>query len=312
MDRDYKYKELELSQLRSFCRVASAGNFTSAARGLGRSTSAIWQQVRALERAFGERLFHRRGRAVELTPEGRLLLELVQPHVGGLDSLARLFQKRKEELPGQLTVAATPFFLSYDLAECIRGFTRARPSVQLAFKAGRWHEVLGWVERGEADLGIAPRDREEPRRDSLEYELLFSKPLMVVTPRGHPLARKKRIAPGDLVQYPIIVEPKETCDYRALMRLLHRHNIGSRRLRVALVSHTMEMTFKYVSLGIGIAVSHVSPRAVGATPRLSFRALAPRREVLPVEMVTRKGSHPSEAAAEFRRRVSRFFSRAAP
>jgi len=51
---------------------------------LGLSTSAVWQQVRALEVKLDESLIRRRGRTVETTAAGRMLLELAQPHVAGL------------------------------------------------------------------------------------------------------------------------------------------------------------------------------------------------------------------------------------
>ncbi|MBL8793513.1 MAG: LysR family transcriptional regulator, partial [Planctomycetia bacterium] len=104
----YKYKDIQLPQLRSFCLAAAEGNFTAAAAVLGLSVSAVWQQVRALERELGVALLRRQGRSVEVTPQGRLLLELAQPHVSGLDSLARLFEARQADLIEPLTVVATP------------------------------------------------------------------------------------------------------------------------------------------------------------------------------------------------------------
>ena len=65
-----RYKDLELTPLRSFCLVAREGNFSKAAKALRLSTSAVWQQVRSLERTLKAPLLQRRGRLVELTEEG--------------------------------------------------------------------------------------------------------------------------------------------------------------------------------------------------------------------------------------------------
>ncbi len=70
MNRTDRYKEIQLPQLRSFCVVATEGNFTAAARRLGLSTPTVWQQVRALETHLKTTLIRRRGRVVELTDEG--------------------------------------------------------------------------------------------------------------------------------------------------------------------------------------------------------------------------------------------------
>jgi DNA-binding transcriptional LysR family regulator len=274
-DHRYKYKDIQLPQLRSFCLAATEGNFTAAATALGLSVPAVWQQVRALERELGVTLLRRRGRAVEATAPGRLLLELARPHVSGLDSLARLVQQ----------------------------FVRAHPSAQLNLRAGRWHEVLELVERGEADLGLAPWDREAPHRPALEYEALFEQPFMLLTADDHPLRRKKLLRPRDLVEHPFIVEPKDTCDYRALVRLLRRDDVTPEQLRVVMVSHTVDMTFRYVACGVGIALSHVDPSTCRSMAGVHGRVFDPKLERLPFALVVRKNSHRSGLAEEFRRAV---------
>src|SRR6516225_2945686 len=122
-----RYKQLELAQLRSFSLAALQGNFTAAARQLSLSVTTVWQQIRALERRLGTTLLQVHGRGLELTPEGRLLLRLIQPHVSGLDSLERLFQAQRQELPQHLTVAATYYLLSYHLSRALQEFGRDRP-----------------------------------------------------------------------------------------------------------------------------------------------------------------------------------------
>jgi DNA-binding transcriptional LysR family regulator len=95
-----RYQDIQLGQLRSFCVVGIEGNFSAAAKALDLSASTVWQQVRALERELKVTLLRRRGRGIELTLEGRLLLGMVQPHVSGLDSLPILVAIRKgESLP---------------------------------------------------------------------------------------------------------------------------------------------------------------------------------------------------------------------
>src|SRR5436190_19527999 len=120
----YKYKDIQLPQLRSFVLAATEGNFTAAAAVLGLSVSAVWQQVRALEGKLGVMLLRRKGRTVELTAAGRLLLELAQPHISGLDSLARVFESRQAGLPEPLAFVATPHLLVYHLPDLVQQFVR--------------------------------------------------------------------------------------------------------------------------------------------------------------------------------------------
>jgi DNA-binding transcriptional LysR family regulator len=69
-------QDIEIRQLRALQAVASEGSFGRAAERLGFTQSAISQQIAALERAVGDKVFDRPGgpRRVELTPTGELLL----------------------------------------------------------------------------------------------------------------------------------------------------------------------------------------------------------------------------------------------
>jgi DNA-binding transcriptional LysR family regulator len=61
---------MDRNQLRAFLKVAELRNFTLAADALFYSQPAVTQQIQALEREVGERLFERQGRRVMLTAAG--------------------------------------------------------------------------------------------------------------------------------------------------------------------------------------------------------------------------------------------------
>ena len=61
------------TQLRAFHLVAESGSFSAAARASGLSQPNLSGQVTALEKAYGVRLFDRRGRTIVPTETGRQL-----------------------------------------------------------------------------------------------------------------------------------------------------------------------------------------------------------------------------------------------
>ncbi len=73
------YKGNTLKQLRAFCAVARTGKMTDAADELFLSQSAISLQVKALEEELSIVLFERRGPRIQLTPDGRKLLDMARP-----------------------------------------------------------------------------------------------------------------------------------------------------------------------------------------------------------------------------------------
>ena len=66
---------LDNDVLRSFVAIAECGTFTSAARVVHRTPSALSMQIKQLEQNLGRTLFIREPRRVTLTAEGETLLD---------------------------------------------------------------------------------------------------------------------------------------------------------------------------------------------------------------------------------------------
>jgi DNA-binding transcriptional LysR family regulator len=307
MTDSHRYKEIQLAQLRSFCLAATEGNFTAAARALGLSASTVWQQVRALERELKAKLLRRRGRQVEFTDEGRLLLETVQPHVSGIDSLRRLFEARRAGVRQELVVASGAYLAAHYLPEPVRQFRGEHPGIQVTLRIAAWSALQRLVERGETDIGVLACDPDVPRSPYLEYEHLFDERLCVLLPTGHPLARAKRLTPHDLVKHPLILPPKGGADRRAVDRLLRKHDLLD-RTQTALVCGLIDVVKQYVVREVGIALLYVTEEVARNTPGLHLRRLAPEMEPLPIELAVRKGIHRPAYVDDFRRIVRQHLS----
>ena len=137
-----------LSALRSFEAAARLQSFKLAAEELSVSATSISHQVRALEEALNVRLFLRKTRAVELTPEGRTLMQAAG---SGFDAIAAGVERLRREQRRTVTLSTTPSFAARWLVPRLASFNAAHPGIALNVLASNKPVDLAG---GAADLAV--------------------------------------------------------------------------------------------------------------------------------------------------------------
>jgi LysR family glycine cleavage system transcriptional activator len=137
-----------LNALRAFEAAARHGSFSRAAGELHVTHAAISHQVRALEEELGLPLFHRTGRAVELTDAGRMLLPVLS---AAFDQIADAWQQAQGREGGPLTVSVEPSFAARWLVLRLGRFNRLHPDIELRLLPSA--EVTDF-ERQDVDISI--------------------------------------------------------------------------------------------------------------------------------------------------------------
>jgi len=118
-----------LNALRGFEASARHSSFAKAAEELALTQSAVSHQIRQLEAALGQRLFHRLPREIALTDAGRDFLETVRVSLENLSvGVARLAPYRST---GTLIVSADAAFARFWLMPRLTAFRRQRPDIDV-------------------------------------------------------------------------------------------------------------------------------------------------------------------------------------
>src|SRR5690606_12884671 len=118
-----------LPTLRTFEAVARKGRFTLAARDLAITRSAVSHQIKALEEFLGVPLFWRHNPGIELTEDGKILLEAVR---AGLDViLAATDRIRYRNQSGILTIAVPTAFAMWWLVPRLGRFATLHPNIEI-------------------------------------------------------------------------------------------------------------------------------------------------------------------------------------
>lgn len=223
------FKEIRIQQFRSFAVAARIGNLSAAARELGLSRPALWQQLRSLERDFEADFFSRRRHGVELTEDGRLFLELTAPLLAGFDGLKSAFDERRGRRALALRVAFPAGLRDAEFEAAVASFRKSRPDVAVETvevpavadyptqRRGEAVSALAMVTAGQVHLALEA-DPPEPRDPRLHFHRVTERELFLAGPRtpspspsgpagSASLPTRKPVSPADLAGRPFVMEP---------------------------------------------------------------------------------------------------------
>ena len=123
---------MELRHLRYFVSVADAASVSKAAVGIHISQPALSRQIRDLEAELGLRLFDRVGRRIQLTPEGRDLLEQSRAVFAQVDAIVKRARALSAGAVGNIRIGATPQTMQSLIAGFLAGYGRSRSGVEIS------------------------------------------------------------------------------------------------------------------------------------------------------------------------------------
>lgn len=176
------------SGLITFVETAKHRSLTSAAKALCVTTGAVSQQLIQLENQLGFTLFHRHSRGIQLSDEGKELLDVVE---SGLEDIDSVIDKilRSEVDSNEIRLKLTPSFAFKWLVPRLENFHKQYPDIQIQIFA---EGALVESEIKDYDLAIDYGPLTHKHADSmlLKPELLMKEKLLpVMSPsylKGHP------------------------------------------------------------------------------------------------------------------------------
>jgi LysR family transcriptional regulator, low CO2-responsive transcriptional regulator len=273
---------LKSEHLEAFVAFAEHLNFTHAAHALHLSQPALHVQIKKLGEEVGVPLYRRRGQKLELTVAGqRLLLHAREEQQRGREILDEL---RTGSPHPTVTLAAGTGSYLYLLGPAIREFMRTSPARLRLLQRDRAGTALA-LRQGEAHLGVGAFDA---LPDDLDAQLLLRVPPLLVMPRRHPLAKKRRVRLEDLQDAPLIVPPVGQPLRATLAQALSSLGI---RWQVAVEATGWSLVLRFVELGMGLTVVNgcceiprtLAARPLPELPHVSYYVVTPRGAQLGAE-----------------------------
>jgi DNA-binding transcriptional LysR family regulator len=187
---------LTLEQLRIFVAVAERENMTRASDALGLVQSAVSSAIGTLERQHGVTLFHRIGRRIQLTDEGRIFLDEAKAVLSRASTAELTLTELGGLRAGVLSIHASQTIASYWLPKYLVRYREKYPKISIRLSIGNTSQVAKAVASGDAELGFVEGQVADP---VIEDEVIEGDRLVVVVGMKHSWARRDQIEPHELV-----------------------------------------------------------------------------------------------------------------
>ncbi|NPA32240.1 MAG: LysR family transcriptional regulator [Aquificae bacterium] len=238
---------IDISKLKTFVTVAELGSFSKASEILYITQPAVTQQIKALERTVGAKLFQRQGGKMVLTEEGKRIYEiakmLLNSYEGLMEEIARIKKDLKDTLFLGLSATPSEFIVPRIIAE----FHKEFPSSKIKVFTGNSHDVEEGLITGVLNVGIIERQPSDKFADIpfLEDEIVF------FTYPEHPVATRGEIEPEELYELDLVMREAHSGTRKLVRDKLEELGINFDKLKIKIESTSSRNIIQIVKSGYG-------------------------------------------------------------
>jgi DNA-binding transcriptional LysR family regulator len=235
-------------QLQAFLAVARLRSFSSAARELGVSRSAVSQAVRQLEEQVRVVLLARTTRSVSLTEAGTRLVESVGPSMGRITTALAEVSAKPGETVGRLRLSVPRAALSFVIDPVLPAFRERHPRVEVEIVVEE--RFVDVVAEG-YDAGV--RLSEAIERDMVQVRLTDSFRFVVVGAPGYLARHGTPERPEDLLRHECITFRSQTTGTRYAWELERGRRNWRVPVRGGIVTSDSRLSASLAEQGLGLA-----------------------------------------------------------
>jgi len=229
---------LDIDILRTLITAQSLGGFNRAAQRVGRSQSAVSQQLSRLEDRLGKQIFRKEGRGLVPTEAGDMLLAYARRILDLNDEAVAAVQ-------GVAVGGSIRFGLQVDLTEnwlpkALARAKEAHPEIKIEVSADRYAVLIDRLDKGQLDLALlfGPTRRSDAQR-------ITALPMTWIGPRKAPVTFRR----GEPIQLAV---SSPICYFR--QAAIDALNDAGIRWQIGFSSLSVHGVWAAVEAGLGITL----------------------------------------------------------
>ncbi len=265
----------KLDYYKVFYETARYESFSTAARNLYVSQSAISQSIHQLEKELDTTLFVRSRRGVTLTNEGKLLFQKVESAMQAIEQGETLLARLHHLDSGSLVIAAADTITTHYLLPYIEKFHAKYPGIRIEMANSYTSRNLQSVKEGKAELAfvnLPVTDDELHIKPCLEIHDIF------VCGAKHPL--KPLYSWEEIAKEPLILLETNSTSRRYLDKNFADKHIELKP-QVEFAAHDLLIRFASIQLGVSCVVEEFAKNELkkGTIKKMQLNPPLPSRHI---------------------------------
>ncbi len=246
----------KLDYYKIFYETARHSSFSTAARNLYISQSAISQCISQLEKDLDSKLFIRSRKGVTLTKEGALLFRKVESAIQSLEQGETLLARLHHLESGSLIIAAGDTITKHYLLPYLEQFHKMYPEIRIEMANSYSSRLLQFVKEGKAELAFINLPCKD---DELCINPCFQIHDIFVCGNEHKM--KKNYSWDEISKEPLILLEQNSSSRRYIdENFASKHITLSPQIEIAV--HDLLIQFASIHLGVSCVVEEFSKESL--------------------------------------------------
>ena len=236
--------------LRGFYYIAKTGSIRRAALLMNRSASTLSYQLKALEANLNTVLFDRYKKGMNLTPEGKKLLDWTISTFETLKSLRSEVGNLHGELKGSITLSCN-LPVARKIVDSVAAFRAEHQEVNILIRRAMPYEVVNDVEASRVDFGFTGLTT---LPEHCEFEKLFLSRPLLITRNDNDYHLPENPELQDLARLPFVAFLSEQMDDKGDSYFGSNATTSPYIKKNAICVNSNFLMLQYVLRGVGVAI----------------------------------------------------------
>lgn len=290
---------MDFKQIEAYVNVVRYKSFSRAADATYFTQPTISTHISTLEKELGVKLLDRKGRVVEMTPQGRQFYKYAVEMVNTRALAIEAFDKDSDKVEGVLEIQTSSIPGSTFLPKVLAEFHKEHKKVQFYVEQSDSQSTLDNIIDRKGDIGFIGEKGNNP---AVEYHKIFSDRSVLVVPADMDI-EGDTISFEDAIKLPFIWRESGSATRKSFEDSAIKRGYDRAIFEIVALFNDLETIIRSIEQGLGVSILSESTVSMINSDRIKQLKIDKFDETRDFYMINKKGVALSPAAEAFKEYV---------